>query len=261
MNALDEAGIRSELHQGVDVLDPLPPPFAAVIAKGRRRRRTRRVVGGFAVAAAAAAAVVVVVIIAPGGGTQTVRTASQPPALRPYARQHGGVPVKHSTDSLDWVAGPVTTRTGRYGAFVTKRDLVLVTVVNGQWQTEAKVALGEGLPTFRLGVQAGPTLPSGIPTFIARGEGGDVSYFGSVAAELRGKWQFALFGSCGKGACGNNVNAASYLRMTGRRLVSEQNNCRPYCAAGTEYRIQWQWDVAAQRFEAASVTPISPGSR
>ncbi|HEX3907377.1 MAG TPA: hypothetical protein VHW92_05560 [Mycobacteriales bacterium] len=258
MNALDEARVRSELHQAVDVLDPLPPPFAAVIAKGRRRRRTRLVVGGLTLAAAAAAAVVAVVVIAPGGGTQTVRTASQPPALRPYARQNGGVPVKHSKESLDWVAGPVTTPAGRYGAFVTKRDLVLVKVVKGRWQTEAKVALGEGPPTLRLGVQAGPTLPSGIPTFISRGEGGDVSYYGAVATDLGGRWQYARFGSCGKADCGNNINEASYLRMAGSRLVSEQNDCSPYCAAGTEYRIRWQWDESKQRFEAASVTAIKP---
>ena len=256
MNALDEAGIRAELHQALDVLDPLPPPFAAVMARGRRRRRTRLVVGGLVVAAAAAVTVVAVVVVAPGGGSQTVRTASPPPPLRPYARDNGGVPVKHSPDSLDWVAGPVKTATGSYGAFVTKRDLVVVKVVKGEWQTEAKVALGEGPPSSRLGLQVGPTLPSGIPTFVSRGEGGDVSYFGAVAADLGGKWRYAGFGSCGKGGCVNNANAASYLRMTGRGLVSEQNNCSPYCAAGTEYRVRWQWDAAKQRFEAVAVTPV-----
>jgi hypothetical protein len=256
MNALDEAGIRSELHEAVDGFDPLPPPFAAVMERGRRRRRTRYVLGGLAVAAAGAVAVVAVVVLVPGGGTQTVTSATPPPPLRPYARDNGGVPVKHMKDSLDWVAGPVKTATGRYGAFVTRRDLVLVEVVKGEWQTLARVPLDEGPASYRLGVQPGPTLPSGIPTFISRGEGGDVSYFGAVAADLGGRWQYAHFGSCGKGECGNNTSAASYLRMTGAGLVSEQNDCSPYCAAGTEYRIRWQWDVSKQRFDAATVTPI-----
>ena len=256
MSVLDEAAIRSELHQAVDVLDPVPPPFAAVLQRGRRRRRARLLVGGIGLVTAVAAAVVAVVVIAPGGGTQKVSTATPPPPLRSYARANGGTPVKPSQFSLPWLVGPITTATGRYGAFVTKRDLVVVRLVHNQWQTQASVPLGEGPPMFRLGVQRGPTLPSGIPTFIARGEGGDVSYFGSVAADLGGTWSYARFGGCGTAGCGSDVNSASYLRMKRGALVSEQNDCTPDCAAGTEYRIRWQWDPAKQRFEAASVIPV-----
>jgi hypothetical protein len=256
MSALDETTIRTELHQAVDVLDPLPPPFGAVLARGRRRRRTRWVLGLVALAATAGIAVVAVIVILPVGGGQTVTPAVQPPPLRPYARHNGGVPVKKSTFALDWVAGPVTTSTGRYGGFVTAKTLVTVKLVHGQWHTESTLALNEGPPSFRLGLQVGPTLPGGIPSFITRGKGGDVSYFGAVGTEIAGRWTYAHFGRCGKAGCGANTNAVSYLRMTGAGLISEQNDCTPDCASGTEYRIRWTWNATKAKFETASVTPL-----
>jgi hypothetical protein len=260
MSQLDESLIRAELHQAVDVLDPLPPPFPAVMAQARHRSRTRVVVGGFVAAAVVAALVVVVAIMVPGGsGTQTVAPpAKSPPPLRSYARQHGGAPVKHSRFSRDWVAGPVASATGRYGAFVTDSNLVVVKVVGGQWTSQAAVPLNEGPPQFRLGVQPGPTLPTGIPTFLARTEGGDVAYAAGVAVHLAGRWQFARFGSCGRGNCPPDSTQESYLRMTHTGLVSQQDDCAPDCADGTEYLIGWQWNVAAQRFEPASVTVQQP---
>jgi hypothetical protein len=259
MSLLDESGIRAQLHQAVDVLDPLPPPFPAVMAHARRRRRTRLAIGGFMTAAAIAASVIVVAIIVPGGsGTQTVSPAAVPPPLRTYARQHGGAPVKHSRFSLDWVAGPVRSATGRYGAFVTKTHLVVVKVVGGQWTTQATVALNQGPPQFRLGVQGGPALPSGVPTFLARTRGGDVAYAAGVAVHLASGWRFAKFGPCGSGDCPAGSTQPSYLRMTHTGLVSQQNNCTPDCADGTDYLVRWQWSVANQRFEATSETVQQP---
>jgi hypothetical protein len=256
MSPLEESQIRSELHQAVDVLDPLPPPFPAVMARARRRRRTRLAVGGFVAAAVLAASVVVVAVVMPGGsGTQTVvPPASPPPPLRTYARQHGGAPVKHSRFSLDWVAGPVASASGRYGAFVTDTDLVVVKAVRGQWVTQATVPLNQGPPRFRLGVQSGPAVPGGSPTFVARTEGGDVAYAAGVAVHLASGWRFARFGPCGSGNCPAGSTQPSYLRMTHTGLVSQQNNCTPDCADGTEYLIGWQWNVAKQGFEPNSVT-------
>jgi hypothetical protein len=260
MSPLDESQIRSELHQAVDVLDPLPPPFPVVMAQARRRRRTRVAVGSFVAAAAVAASVVIVVNIVPGGGsgTQTVVPAAPPPPLRPYARQHGGAPVKHSRFSLDWIAGPVASATGRYGAFVTNSDLVVVKVVGGQWTAQATVPLNEGPPSWRLGVQPGPTLPGGTLSFIARTEGGDVAYAAGIAVHFASGWRFAKFGACGRGNCPAGSTQPSYLRMTHTGLVSQQDNCTPDCADGTDYLIRWQWDVTKQRFEAASVTVQQP---
>jgi hypothetical protein len=261
MSPLDESQIRSALHQAVDVLDPLPPPFPMVMAHARRRRRTRVAVGGFAAAAVVAAAVIVVAIIVPGGGssgTQTVGPAAPPPPLRVYARQHGGAPVKHSRFSLDWVAGPVASATGRYGAFVTDSDLVVVKVVGDQWTSQATVPLIQTPPSWRFGVQPGPTLPAGSPTFVARTEGGDVAYAAGVAVHLASGWRFARFGPCGRGNCPAGSTQPSYLRMTHTGLVSQQDNCTPDCADGTDYLIRWQWDVAKQRFTATSVTVQQP---
>jgi hypothetical protein len=262
MSPLDESLIRSELHQAVAVLDPLPPPFPTVMARGRRRRRTRRAVAGVVIAAAVVVAVVAVVVIAPGGpggrGSQRIVPAAPTPPLRAYARQHGGAPVKHSRFSLDWVAGPVRTATGRYGAFVTDSDLVVVKVVRGRWTSQAKVSLNQGPPRFRLGVEPGPVVPGGIPTFIARTEGGDVAYAAGVAVHFASGWRFAKFGLCGRGNCPPGSTQESYLRMTHTGLISQQDDCTPDCAAGTEYLIGWQWNVAKQGFEPRSVTVQQP---
>ncbi len=153
MNALDEAGIRAELHQALDVLDPLPPPFAAVIAKSRRRRRTRLVVGGLAwprqrrprwSRSSSSRRV--------AGPRRSDRL--PPPRFAP-TRDNGGVPVKHSPDSLDWVAGPVKTRPAAT-APSSPSATSSWSSGEGQWQTEAKVALGEGPAVVPAWAAGGP---------------------------------------------------------------------------------------------------------
>lgn len=249
MNDFHEAQVREQLARAVRGIDPVAPQLDTLRSRAVRRKRTRRTVGGVmavAVAGAAAAIVATVVAAAPGGNGQ-VQVASSPThqSLVRFAKSHGGLRV----------AGPFAGKPGWYGAFTTRRAIVVADYVDHQWRQDgaAVTSLGKGRFVTRLGL--GPRLGSAAttPSIAVRVIGGDVSYFGSVLRRDVNGWRTANFGRCGHhGLCFTPSNSEPYGHTVSGGFVSINNNCTPNCAAGTEYRVTWRWSVGARKFVAIS---------
>jgi hypothetical protein len=165
-------------------------------------------------------------------------------SLVAYAKAHGGLKV----------AGPYAGNPGWFGAFSTKRAIVVVDFA-GHWRPDgpAVKSLGKGKFVTRLG--RGPRLGAAAttPSIAVRILGGDVSYFGSVLRRGANRWQPASFGGCGHHKlCFTPSNSEPYGHRVGKRFVSISNNCTPNCAAGTEYRVTWRWNAGTSKFVAKS---------
>ena len=236
--------VRQRLQSALEEITPLERPVPELRhAVGRRKRQRWFLAGGLGSALAGAAAAVVVTLVV--GSNTTARLpiskSPTPPPLATYAHEHGGKRV----------AGPVNDASGEYGAYTTKKQIVVVKAVDGQWQQDGKPLHNPG---FLSGFRVGPTINSAGATFLLKTVGGDVSYFGMVVIRLDNGWHFARFGKCGAGQCYPG-NSEPYLRAGGSADVfSINNDCTPYCAAGTMYRVAWSWDPEQQKFFAASVT-------
>jgi hypothetical protein len=247
MNAVDEASVREQLQRAVSVIDPAPPQLDMLRSRAVRRTRTKRVAGGvmvLAVAGAAAAIVATIVSVAPGGNSR-VQIASAPThqSLVRFAKAHGGLKV----------TGPFAAKPGWYGAFTTKRAIVVATYTGQQWHQDgaAVTSLGAGKFVSRLG--EGPQLAGATtPSIYVRVVGADVSYFGSVLRRSGSRWRTARFGTCGHNKLCYPGNSEPYGHPVGHGFVSIANDCTPNCAAGTNYRVTWQWRAAQAKFVATA---------
>lgn len=252
MNAF-EMSVREQLERAVRLLDPVAPALDTVRARAGRRKRTRRAAGGFMVVgvAGAVAAIFATVIAGAPAGKARVQIASPPTheSLVHFAKAHGGLKI----------AGPFAGQPGWYGAFSTKRAIVVADYVAAHWQTDgpAVTSLGKGQFVTRLG--EGPRLGDSAttPSIAVRMVGGDVTYFGSVLRRGADRWLTATFGPCGHhGLCYAPSNSEPYGHPAGTGFVSINNTCRPNCAAGTEYRVIWRWSPPKRKFVAASEQPL-----
>lgn len=248
MNAVDETQVRDQLERAVNVLDPVPPPLDLLRSRAARRRRTRRTVGGvmaLAVAGAVAAIVVAVVTVAPGG-TGRLQVASPPTheSLVRFAKSHSGLKV----------AGPFEGKPGWYGAYTTKRAIVVAAYAGGRWHQDGPVVTSLGKGRFVTGLGPGPRLGASAttPSITVRVIGGDVSYFGSVLRRADGRWRAARFGTCGHDRLCYPSSSEPYGHLTAAGFVSVNNDCTPNCAAGTEYRVTWKWRPVLGKFAAVS---------
>lgn len=245
MNTIDERAIRDQLERAVAPLDPVAPPLDALRERAARRRRLHYSLGA-GVAVAAAAIVAVVLVVVPGGGSSkvVVGTAPSTDSLKAYAAAHHG---KH-------VAGPIESGSGFFGAFAVKRGIQVVHYVAGEWQSDGAVVTKYGPGRWVMKIaDAGAIIP-GHPAFVERYQGGDVSYFGGVLSNVGGSWQAVRFAKCKQKelSCTYAGTSQPYGHIQGGRFVSIHNDCTPYCAAGTEYRVTWRWDAAAHHFTEAS---------
>jgi hypothetical protein len=254
MTGLDDTNVRDELTRALEVFDPAPPPFAAILARatGRRRRR-RRVTTVFSMVAlpAAVAAVVIAGVSINPGSTAQVRTASPTRhSLVTFAKAHGGKVI----------GGPFAGTATSYGAFATKKGIVVADYTGSHWQLDGPPITSITPAGAVQKIARGPVLATSAPTpaIWAKIEGGDVSYFGVVLHHVGDRWRLAKFGTCGHhNLCYGVTNEQAYGHpVGGRGFVSVQNNCKPYCAAGTNYRIHWQWKASRGRFETTSVHNI-----
>jgi hypothetical protein len=245
MTKMTEQEIRERLERAVAPIDPIAPPLDALRASAVKLRRFRISVGG-GLLAAAAAAVTVAVVVVPASGSSHVSVASSPtPAsLNAYASAHGG---KH-------VVGPIKDVTHYAGAYTTKKAIVVVRFANGGWHVDGKpiTKYGPGMYVQNL-TDAGAVIP-GAGAIDVRTQGGDVTYFGGILYDASGTWTPAKFGTCGhhKLCYPGTTEGYGHVAPSGS-FVSLVNNCEPYCAAGTDYRITWAWSAAKERFEATSV--------
>ncbi|HWC33744.1 MAG TPA: hypothetical protein VG650_02840 [Mycobacteriales bacterium] len=245
MNAIDERAIREQLQRAVAPLDPAAPPLEELRARAARRRRLRYSLGA-TVAVAAAAIVAVVLVVVPGGGSSRIQVSQAPSeeSLASYAAAHHG---KH-------VAGPLETGSGYVGAYATKNAVVIARYVDGAWQADGSVARPHGAGQYILRLSGGESVIPGHASFAERDKGGDVTYFGGVFYDDNGTWRDARFARCANRelSCAYPGTGQPYGHVVGGKFVSIHNDCTPYCAAGTEYRVTWRWDAASQRFVVAT---------
>ncbi|HVT64666.1 MAG TPA: hypothetical protein VHD81_05910 [Mycobacteriales bacterium] len=254
MNTIDEQAVRDQLARAVAPLDPVAPPLDVLRASASRRRRIRYSVGGGLAAAAAAIAAVILVVV-PGDGSKQVTIGKAPSAesLAAFAAtQHG----KH-------IAGPIESSSGFYGAFAVKKGVEVVRFIDGSWQQDGAVITKYGPGRWVSQLSDGGAVVPGRPSFAMRYVGGDVSYFGGViylANEGLGSrgWVPAHFGKCSNRelSCSYSGETQPYGHVVRGRFVSIHNDCTPYCAAGTDYRVTWQWDGMKRQFTVASERPI-----
>ena len=255
MNAIDERAIREQLERAVEVIEPIAPPLDGLRTLARRRRRARRYGGGFLAVAAMAAIVLIAVVVVPGGsGKQTVRAATMPSrqSFLTFAAAHGALKE----------LGPYEEGNGFYGAFTTRAGVGVAKYRSNEWTLMGSVvtSLGSGRYIRLMGFES-PLQSAGsgsdTPSLSVHTLGGDVSYYGARLREMGGRWQPAMFGSCGHGDLCPPGTTEPYLHHSGYGLVSVQNDCVPYCAAGTDYRVRWNWSPILARFVAVKVTPLS----
>jgi hypothetical protein len=248
MNAVDETSVRDQLEQALSVLDPAPPQLDTLRARAGRRRRTRRVFGGFLVVATAGVAVAViaaVVTVAPAGRDK-IQVAAPPTrdSLVRFATANGALKI----------AGPFGGNPGWYGVFSTKHAIVVANYVGQQWRPDGPAVTSLGPGRFVTRLSQGPALGSAeTPSIAVRTVGGDVTYFGSVLRRGTHRWLPSNFGPCAHHKlCYSPSNSEPYGHPAGDGFVSTSNNCTPYCAAGTNYRITWRWSAPKQKFAAVS---------
>lgn len=250
MNPIDEQAIRDRLERAVAPLDPVAPSLDTLRGRAVRRRRVQYSMGA-AVAVAAAAIVAVVFVIVPSGGSSRVETSHAPSAdsLATYAAAHHG---KH-------VAGPIESDSGYVGAYVTKNAVAIAKYVNGAWRADGSIARPHGAGQYIMRLSDGQSVIPGHASFAERDKGGDVTYFGGVFYDDDGTWRDARFARCSNKelSCWYQGTGEPYGHVVGGRFVSIHNDCTPYCAAGTEYRVTWRWDAVSQRFTAISVRALS----
>lgn len=248
MNQLSADEVRQRLQSALEEITPRERPLPELRqAAGRRKRQRWFLAGGLGAALAGAAAAVLVTLFVGSTNSKATlpptATSSSPPPLAAYAHENGGKRV----------AGPVKDASGEYGAYTTKKQIIVVQAVDGQWQQDGKALHNPG---FLSGFRVGPTIDSAGATFLLKTTGADISYAGMVILRLDDSWHFARFGKCGAGQCYPG-NSEPYLRVGGPAdLISINNDCTPYCAAGTTYRVAWSWDPEQQKFFAVSVTKL-----
>jgi hypothetical protein len=246
VNAIDEQAIREQLESAVAPLDPDAPPLELLRTRAVRRRRLRYSIGA-GLTAAAAAIVAVVLVVVPGDGSKqqvSVDRAPSADSLAAFAAtQHG----KH-------VAGPIESTSGFYGAFAVKKGVEVVRYVDGAWQADGAVITDYGPGRWVVSLSGAGSVVPGVPSFVMRYRGGDVSYFGGVVALADGVWRAAEFATCSNRelSCWNPGTEQPYGHVVNGRFVSIHNDCTPYCAAGTDYRVTWKWYRAAGRFTVFS---------
>jgi hypothetical protein len=249
MKRLDESQLRDLFERAVAPLDPVAPPLDLLRERAVKLRRFRISAGG-AVLAAAAAAVTVAVVVVPANGTQGIRVSSAPSrtSLTTYASAHGG---KH-------VAGPVKDGTHYVGAYATKQAIVVVRYASGSWHADGRPITTYGPGKFVQRLADGGAVIPGDASFAMRYIGGDVSYYGGVFYDDHGTWVVAQFGRCSNKntSCHYAGDTEPYGHVAHDRFVSIHNDCKPYCAAGTDYRVVWHWVAGKRHFAAVSETPI-----
>jgi hypothetical protein len=247
MSETNEKEIRELLERAVAPIDPVCPPLDVLRARAVKLRRFRISVGG-GLLAAAAAAVTVAVVVVPASGSSSVHVASAPSqaSLTSYAAAQGG---KH-------VAGPIGTGP-YYGAYADSHGIEIVKYAGGSWHADGKPITPYGKGRDILRIADGGSVVPGVASFVERTRGADVSYFGGVVYDADGTWTPAHFGKCTghKGlSCLYGGPLEPYGHVASGSFVSISNNCIPYCAAGTDYRIAWRWDAAKKQFDAIDVT-------
>lgn len=249
MSKFDEEEIRAHLQRAVAPLDPVAPPLDLLRERAVKLRRFRISAGGGLVAVAAAA-VTVAVLVVPASGSQGIKPATAPSrdSLTSYASAHGG---KH-------VAGPVADGSHYVGAYATKRAIVVVRYAAGSWHADGTPITQYGPGRFVQRLDDGGGVIPGHASFAVRYTGGDVSYFGGVFYDNNGTWTPARFAKCSnkKLSCAYAGNEQPYGHIVNGTFVSVSNDCTPYCAAGTDYRITWRWSAATHRFVAVSERAI-----
>jgi hypothetical protein len=253
MNALDETAVREQLHAAVDVLDPAGPPYDAIAARASKRKRANRLGFGVgAVALAAACAAIAVVVVQPGGKATVVQPATPTQqSLVDFAKANGAI---HSQFGRI-IAGPIESSAGFYGAFTVKPGVQVAKWNGTAWHLDGGPFSGLGQGRWVMKIGDGPLIDAPTPTIYVRGEGGDVSYFGSVLMHGATGWKAARFGACGHHRLCHPNDGPAYAHPRGAGMVSIQNRCNP-CAAGHEYRIHWTWDVTQGEFVATKVRKL-----
>jgi hypothetical protein len=256
MNAIDERDIRAQLDRAVAAIEPVAPPLDGLRARAGRRRRIRQGGAGFMAVAAVAAIVLIAVVVLPGGGgKQTLKTATAPSraSFVAFADARGGLKI----------VGPFEESNGFYGAFTTKAGIAIATYRAHHWTQSGPVVTSLGSGRYVNLLRFAPALPAAgsrdpTPSVYLREIGGDVSYFGSFLRKVGNRWTTARFGSCGHHhLCARAGNGEPYLHHgSAPGLVSIQNNCTPDCAAGTDYRVSWDWNPSQQQFDAVKVTKL-----
>jgi hypothetical protein len=241
MTTFNEQEIRERLELAVAPIDPLAPPLDVLRARAVKLRRFRISVGG-GLLAAAAAAVTVAVVVVPANGSSSVQVASTPStaSLTSYAATQDG---KH-------VTGPVLDGNQYVGAFATKKAIVVVRYASGAWHADGKPVTKYGPGRYVRKLQDGGSVIPGATSFVVHTIGGDVSYFGGVLYDAKGTWTAAKFATCGHQKLCAAGDEEPYGHLAAGNFTSVSNDCLPYCAAGTNYRITWLWSGSAQRFQA-----------
>ncbi|HVW81939.1 MAG TPA: hypothetical protein VHB69_13460 [Mycobacteriales bacterium] len=245
MNDLTEKEIRERLERAVAPIDPAAPPLDVLRERAVKLRRFRISVGG-GLLAAAAAAVSVAVVVVPANGSSSVHVSSAPSqaSLMSYATAHGGT---HASP-------PVLDGGGYVGAYSTKQAIQVVRYRGGSWQPDGQPITKYG-PAMKLS-DAGDVVP-GHAAFAVRTIGGDVSYFGGVLYDAGGTWTPAHFATCPAHkalSCAYPGVSQPYGHVADGHFESVSNNCKPYCAAGTNYVITWRWNSTKARFAVARIT-------
>jgi hypothetical protein len=239
MNEMTEKEIRERLERAVAPIDPVAPALDVLRERAVKLRRLRISMGG-GLLAAAAAAVTVAVVVVPANGSSRVHVAAAPSqaSLTKYASDHGG---KHAS-------APVVDGSHYVGAYSTKSGIQVVSFGGGAWRADGSEITKYG-PAIRLADASG-VIP-GHAAFAVRTIGADVSYFGGVLYDANGTWTPAHFGKCPSHkalSCAYAGVSEPYGHVAAGNFVSVSNNCKPYCAAGTNYSITWRWNSAKKLF-------------
>lgn len=259
MNALDdESKIREELQRALDVVDPTAPPFARIAARAQSRRRKARFLGGIGgVALAGACALVAVVVISLNSGDSSstnhpskivpAKTGPTTASLLDYAKANGEVKSLKKQYVVD---GPF--RSGAdlyYGAYAVKKGIDVVTWNGSTWQLARPTITRFASGQFFLKATIGPQI--GSPSLYIKFAGGDIAYGGSVLRYVDKTWKFVEFGRYTAIAYGHPSAKVGWF-------TSVRNDCKPNCAAGTDYRTQWVWSAAQGKFLQYSQRKVNP---
>jgi hypothetical protein len=242
MNDLEANAIRDQLRQAVEVLDPVGPPMSAIQQRAVRRKWTNRLgIGLGGVALAGAGALVATLIVAASPGSKATITPAATPSrqsLVDFATANGAITSRFGQQ----VAGPIKSPTGFYGAFTVKSGVQVAAWRDSKWTRDGTAVSKLGPGRFVMRLTEGPTLSDmQAPTFYLRTMGGDVSYFGSVLQNRRGRWAPVHFTGCRHHGLCPPGTSEPYARPHGTRMVSVHNTCTPNCADGTHYRVRWWW--------------------
>jgi hypothetical protein len=256
MTVAYERDIRAQLERAVEIIEPVAPPLDVLRSRATKRTRARRTGVGVVAVAAVVVIVLIAVLVLPGsGGRETLQPAKAPTraSLQSYATSHGA--LKH-------IIGPYNASPGFYGAYATKAGIQVVTYHRNRWARFAPVDtdLGNGrsisLMNFDRSFQMARSTDR-APSLYVRTIGADVSYYGFVIYFIDGDWYDGTFMCPHNVLCRPGTAGMPYFHRTPSGvLTSVINDCSPSCAAGSDYRLNWNWLPKVGVFKATKVTKL-----